>query len=69
MNFTERYLSFSSGHGDGAFEVLLLILVVAMITFLGLGFFRNCAASAKKDRSRRTLCTVADSNNFATSVF
>jgi hypothetical protein len=41
VDFVEKYLGFSPDHGDGSFEVLLLIAVVAIMTGLGLGFFRK----------------------------
>jgi len=41
VNFIERYLNSWPDHGDGSFEVFLLIVVVAIITVLGLAFFRR----------------------------
>jgi hypothetical protein len=32
MDFIERYLGFSPGHGDGSFEAILLIALVTVIT-------------------------------------
>ena len=41
MNFIEKYLNSWPGHGDGSFEVFLLVVVVSGLTVLGLGFFRK----------------------------
>jgi len=41
VNFIERYLNSWPDHGDGSFEVFLLIVVVAIFTVLGLAFFRR----------------------------
>jgi len=41
VNFIERYLNSWPDHGDGSFEVFLLIVMVAIITVLGLALFRR----------------------------
>jgi len=41
VDFIEKYLNSWPDHGDGSFEVLLLIFLVFIITAFGLGFFRK----------------------------
>ena len=41
MDFIERIFGFSPDHGNGAFEAIILITVVMVVTGLGMGFFRK----------------------------
>jgi len=39
MNFIERLFGLSPDHGVGAFEAIILIAVVTVVTGLGMGYF------------------------------
>jgi hypothetical protein len=41
VDFIERYLDFWPDHGDGSFEVMLLIALVTIITGIAMGFFHK----------------------------
>jgi len=41
LGFIEKYLNSWPDHGDGSFEIFLVVLVVSLIAVLGLGFFRK----------------------------
>jgi hypothetical protein len=41
MDFFERYLGFSGGHGDGALEAMFLLVLVIVITATVVGFFHK----------------------------
>ena len=41
MDFIERYLGFSPGHGDGRLEAMLLLVLVTIITGIAIAFFQK----------------------------
>ena len=41
MDFIERYLGFSGGHGDGSLEAMLLLVLVIIITAIVMVFFHK----------------------------
>ena len=41
MDFFERYLGFSGGHGDGTLEAMFLLVLVIIITGIAMAFFHK----------------------------
>ena len=41
MDFFERYLGFSDGHGDGRLEAIFMLALVIIITGIALAFFHK----------------------------
>jgi hypothetical protein len=41
MDFFERYLGFSGGHGDGSLEAMFLLVLLIIITAIVMVFFRK----------------------------